>query len=598
MKMHKDSIQLNRYTLSVSDLPGGFTLWGAVEEIEPGLEEVRLRLSAESPTPPAPFTVEWSHPLVMSHHVWNTAAKDNRRMLCWPNESFISSKACSEAPVYSVYSRDGTNAITFAHSDALNVSELGFQVIEESACARCFIRFWSEPLPPMTDYEVTLRFDTREIPWYRSLREVSDWWADMPENRPMPVPESARCPMYSTWYSFHQPMTADALEEQCRLAKAMGMEALIVDDGWQTNDNNRGYSHCGDWEIAERKFPDMAAHVQRVHEIGMKYVMWFSVPFIGIRSKAYERFKGKYLDDDDPKRFWYVLDPRFPEVREYLISTYEQFVRRYDIDGFKLDFVDSFRNSDYAAQLCGDGRDIASVPVAVDRLLTDVTEHLQRLKPDILIEFRQSYIGPLMRKYGNMFRANDVPADFTGNRIETLDIRQLCGNTACHADMTLWHAGDTVESAAMQLIHTLFSVPQISVRLDSLPESHLDMLKSYLAFWQRHRDVLLDGELMPEHPEHLYTAVQARTETKYLAVAYGTRLLKIDSDLPELLIVVNGTLRPDLILELAVDIGPRNVQIMDCTGHTVDTGSLLPFPVGLHRLKIPPAGHVLLYLTS
>ena len=59
------------------------------------------------------------------------------------------------------------------------------------------------------------------------------------------------------------------------------MKGVIIDDGWQTDDNRRGYAFCGDWEISERRFPDMRAHVERVHRLGMKYLVWFSVPFMG-----------------------------------------------------------------------------------------------------------------------------------------------------------------------------------------------------------------------------------------------------------------------------------------------------------------------------
>ena len=55
------------------------------------------------------------------------------------------------------------------------------------------------------------------------------------------------------------------------------------------------------------------------------------------------------------------------------------------------------------------GRDFASVNEATDRMMTDVLAELRRVKPDVMIEFRQPYIGPLIRKYGNMFRASDCP---------------------------------------------------------------------------------------------------------------------------------------------------------------------------------------------
>src|SRR6266702_3583774 len=93
------------------------------------------------------------------------------------------------------------------------------------------------------------------------------WWASLPDYQPALVPETARLPMYSTWYSFHQQVMAAQIEEQCRLAKALGCEAVIVDDGWHTAGVARNYASTGDWEVAAEKIPDMKAHVARVHEL-------------------------------------------------------------------------------------------------------------------------------------------------------------------------------------------------------------------------------------------------------------------------------------------------------------------------------------------
>lgn len=76
----------------------------------------------------------------------------------------------------------------------------------------------------------------------------------------------------------------------------------------------------------------MREHVKRVHDMGMKYFLWYSVPFVGHDSLAYERFKGKYLSDGGDTA---IFDPRYSDVREYLISTYENAVKEWDLDGFK-----------------------------------------------------------------------------------------------------------------------------------------------------------------------------------------------------------------------------------------------------------------------
>ena len=184
-----------------------------------------------------------------------------------------------------------------------------------------------------------MRIDTRPIPYHEAIDGVAKWWANMVEYKPADVPDIAKRPMYSTWYSYHQNITAKEMIEECKISKFLGCEAIIVDDGWQTLDSNRGYAFTGDW-LPER-VPEMKAFVDSVHAVGMKILLWYSLPFMGEKAKNYDRFKGKYL------RFWdgqgtYVLDPRYPEVREFIIQTYEKALQDWNLDGFKLDFIGRF----------------------------------------------------------------------------------------------------------------------------------------------------------------------------------------------------------------------------------------------------------------
>ena len=78
-------------------------------------------------------------------------------------------------------------------------------------------------------------------------------------------------------------------------------------------------AYTGDWEPAPEKVPDMRAHVDRVHAQGMKFLLWYSVPFIGLHSRAWHRFSGMLLEEIERLGAG-VLDPRFPEVREFLGS--------------------------------------------------------------------------------------------------------------------------------------------------------------------------------------------------------------------------------------------------------------------------------------
>jgi alpha-galactosidase len=194
-----------------------------------------------------------------------------------------------------------------------------------------------------------------------------------------------------------------------------------------------------------------------------------------------------------------------------------------------------------------------------------------------------------MRKYGNMFRAGDCPSDALANRVRTLDIRLLCGATAAHSDMLIWQPTEPVESAALQFIAILFSVPQLSVMIDTLPPEHLEMTRFWLKFWMDNRDVLLDGELMPASPEILYPIVLARSSGKLLAAVYADSVVKTGRRVPPELIVVNGTLSERVVIEAGEDLGARFLEVRDCRGRIVHTAQS-NLSAGLHAIAIPPAG--------
>jgi len=232
-------------------------------------------------------TLTWDTPLVDTHAFWHPGL-DRNQTLPWARS--FEARAVSQAPVGCLYSLAGRNRLTFALSEVRQPVTVRAGVHEETASFRVALA-----LHAPSEAGCTLRLDARDVPFAESLRDVSRWWASLPGLEPAPVPTAAREPVVSTWYSFHQDLTAAALERECERAKEVGCKVVIVDDGWQTTDVARGYAYCGDWEPAPAKIPDMRAHVARVQSLGMKYLLWYAVPFVGTKSRVWERFKDKLL---------------------------------------------------------------------------------------------------------------------------------------------------------------------------------------------------------------------------------------------------------------------------------------------------------------
>lgn len=540
----------------------------------------------DEPTVPSVLSVKWNVKCVDMYSTWSAGWREMRKLgPSWGGKKTMS-RLASGAPLHQLISADGRNRMTVALSDAMTPTEIHTGVVEKTAEVACCVKFFTMPINHITEYHATIRVDMADRPYHEVLKAAERYWAEDCGYPSAYTPDIARRPVYSCWYSFHQHIDEAAILEQCRLAKAMGMESVIVDDGWQTEDSSGGYAYCGDWEVATSKVADMKAFADAVHETGMKFIIWFSVPFMGVRAKQYERFKDMVLGYKWPNCA--VLDPRFPEVREYLVDIYRRAARDWGLDGFKLDFIDSFTL--FPETPAFDERwDTLSLEDAVDRLLRDITDALRKANPEVLIEFRQSYFGPNIRKYGNMIRVADCPNDSLMNHVVGTDMRYLLGKTPVHSDMLMWHTEDTVESAAHQVICTLFTVPQISVLLDKIPESHQKMLEFWLKYWNDNRETLLDGDFSAENPESFYSLVRSERDGHIIAVAHTKPVLTVDDF--HKLDFVNATPEAGLVIRAGVDLGKRAYTVSDCMGEVVEQG-MVEFSRGLHAFSVPRCGMV------
>ncbi len=562
---------------------GPFDYSFETKEISEGLSVIIFKITSVVPAQPPELTLKWSFPMVQIDAFW-TSNIDVDKVTFW--SSAVTSRASSQVPLICFLDNADQNRFMFALSDALNKVRSGFYLREEDARIHCSVKLFTEPTPDLTEYRIELRFDSRNISFYRAIDDAVDWWAAMDNYLPAQVPEQARLPMYSTWYSFHQNLNVAEVIRECRLGKEIGLESVIVDDGWQTMDSKRGYAFTGDWK--PERIGNMKAFVDSIHNIGMKFLLWYSLPFIGEKSGSFDTFKGKYLHHWESQGTW-VLDPRYPDVREHIIETYEYALRDWGLDGFKLDFLGRFYADDKTILTAENGRDYASVNEAVDRLMTDIMERLRAIRPDIMIEFRQPYIGPLMRKYGNMFRAADCPDMAVVNRVRTTDLRITSGNTAVHSDMFMWHKEDPVESAALQILNILFSVPQLSVRLDSIPADHLLMARHWISYWKENRNILLDGKFIPTHPGALYPLIMAYDENKLIAGLYSEVVVSPTAEDLQVIDIVNAKQSQEVIIDMPCNMGKAKISIFNCLGELIEQYSKWIGP-GVHKFYVPPSG--------
>lgn len=527
------------------------------------------------------FEFSWREPMKGIMYKWDSRCLLHRDVFPhWDDvfESMIS----KNAPVSCYFDGNDMNSYCWALSECQKLvmikngldDQMGLLTPSFSIRTRQFTNQYRTTL--------TVRIDRRPVSMRKAVEDVAVWWEKDCGMKPLHVPADAKDPLYSFWYSYHQAVDEETVEEKCRWAKDLGFDICIVDDGWQTDDNNGGYGYCGDWKPAPTKLPDMAGHVKKVHDIGMKYILWYSVPLMGYYSVHYDHFKGMLLRDE-PSLKAAVLDPRYREVREFLVNTYKKAIQEWDLDGFKLDFIDCWHDDPNNAQF-NENMDIPALQDAVDVCMTEIVNVLSVIKPDILLEFRQDYIGPHMKRFGNMFRVGDCAGNYLKNRTVILDLRMLMGEQAVHSDMLMMAPSETPETNAIQIISCMFGVLQYSGRMEEMTPKMAEMSVFWLNFLKEHKHLLQSRNLEAYEAHLLYTWAKT-TEGNECAVGVYAIDKCIRPDAVDTIYIANGCTGSRVLVELS---GTYQVRILDCRGCEVSCKEQV-FE-GITVLKVPVGG--------
>jgi alpha-galactosidase len=173
--------------------------------------------------------------------------------------------------------------------------------------------------------------------------------------------------------------------------------------------------------------------------------------------------------------------------------------------------------------------------------------------------------------------------------VKTVDLRLLTGDTAVHADMIMWHPQEPVELAAFQLLNVMFSVPQVSVRLQEIPRDHFDMVRFYTDYWRRNRAVLLDGAFEALSPNANYPVVRASRGGKQIVGLYADAVVGLDGGGTEAIDVLNAKSSKRVVLDVARDLGRYRYTVRDSQGRTVESSEVSLTP-GARAFTVPVSG--------
>lgn len=462
---------------------------------------VRLTLEAE---PARQFelrelALEWTEPIVDMHGLYfgGNPRAELAYLPFWHIEKTVG--ANSGLPFLALIDRAGENRFAFGVADQRTETRLHANLSEATRCYHFTVQKpvgWEAGAGGIVvpeRWEEVVFVSRERRPWPEVLcgfTAVVDRVSDEPV---MPVPEAAFDPVFCSWTAIHHDVSHDWIMRQAPLAAELGFGTWLTDDGWFIEAGNFGdYRQAGDWEPCVAKFPDFWAHVAAVQALGLRYVLWVAPFMVGNESQAARRYEHLLIPGQERERFD-NLSPWQPETARIVTDLISRLVTEYGLDGLKVDFLDSIK----IPATRPPGAEGTSLGERFYRILTEAVDTLVRTRPELLIEFRNSYTNLASRRYANLYRSSDVPLNFTLNRWQAVMLRLLVPDRAVHLDPALWHPDDTDENVAVHLINCLVGVPMVSIELDRYPRSHLDLIRHWIGFYNGHRRTLIHGEFKP-----------------------------------------------------------------------------------------------------
>lgn len=145
----------------------------------------------------------------------------------------------------------------------------------------------------------------------------------------------------NNWEATYFDFTEDKLRELAKEAAALGIELLVLDDGW-FGKRNSDTSSLGDWFVNEEKLPGgLKGLANAVKEEGMKFGLWFEPEMVSPDSRLYEAHPDWCLHVPDRfrnlGRNQLILDFSREDVQEAIITMLSDILGSADISYVKWD---------------------------------------------------------------------------------------------------------------------------------------------------------------------------------------------------------------------------------------------------------------------
>lgn len=328
--------------------------------------------------------------------------------------------------------------------------------------------------------------------------------------------------LINNWEATYFDFNTDKLISIAREASRLGIEMLVMDDGWfgHRNDDN---SSLGDWFVNENKLPGgLDKLVSEVNKLGMKFGIWFEPEMISPDSDLYREHPdwAIAIPGRTPGlcRNQYVLDLTREEIVDYVYGRLEAILSSANIEYVKWDMNRQLSDI-YSASLPADrqGELYHRYVLGVYKL----QEKLISRFPHLLLENCSG--GGARFDAGMLFYSPQIWCSDDTDAIERLEIQEgtsivypLSAMGAHVSDCPNHTVGRNTPFATRGYV-ALAGTFGYELDVTKIPEADRDMIPSQVKMYHSYNDIVREGDyyrLASYSENHKYDAYMVVTKDK------------------------------------------------------------------------------------
>ena len=297
------------------------------------------------------------------------------------------------------------------------------------------------------------------------------------------------------WEAVYFDHSFEGIKKIVDRAAEIGVERVVLDDGWFGARRNDKLG-LGDWVVSKDVWPDgLQPIIKYINDKGIEFGLWFEGEMVNANSDLYRAHPDWILQEPGripvEGRWQQVLDLTKEGAYNHVLNQVDAVLTENNIAYIKWD------HNRLISDPISDGRPVVRKQTeAIYRLF----DELKRRHPGLEIESCASGGGRVdlgMIEHADRFWTSDQNDALERQQIQRWSAMVIPPEfLGTHVGPTLGHQMHRTHEISFRVLNALFGHAGIEWDVTEASESEIEVLKAYVAFYKKNRDLLHSGDVV------------------------------------------------------------------------------------------------------